>query len=120
MTGSTKTLRAGMSALVGLLALEAIWHAWLFPPDDHRLSMLALTALPLVLSIWIGLRNRRRGLLVGGMLCLAYFSHGVSSAYSEPASRALALIEIGLSLVVIGALGWDARGYRRKKRNLSI
>ena len=115
MTGSRNAMRAGMSALVGLLALEAIWHAWLFPPGDHQLSMIALTTLPLAFSIWIGLSNRRRGVLVGGMLCLAYFSHGVSSAYSEPASRALALIEISLSLVVIGALGWDARGYRRKK-----
>jgi uncharacterized membrane protein len=49
------------------------------------------------------------------MFCLAYFSHGVSSAYSEPVSRWLALIEVALSLVVIGALGWDSRGYRRKK-----
>ena len=115
MTASTNALRAGISALVGMLALEVLWHAWLYPPDNHRLSMLALTALPLLLSLGIGLRNRRRGLLVGGMVCLAYFSHGVSSTYSEPASRALALIEIGLSLVVIGALGWDARGYKRKK-----
>lgn len=115
MTESKNALRAGMSALVGLLALEIVWHAWWFPPDDHRLSMLALTTLPVALSLWIGLRNRRRGVLVGGMLCLAYFSHGVSSAYSEPASRVLALIEIALSLVVIGALGWDARGYKRKK-----
>ncbi len=115
MTESKNALRAGIAALVGLLALEVMWHAWLYPPDDHRFSMLALTALPLVLSLWIGFRNRRRGVLVGGMLCLAYFSHGVSSAYSEPASRACALIEIGLSLVVIGALGWDARGYKRKQ-----
>jgi uncharacterized membrane protein len=108
-------LRIGVLALVGLLALEMVWHAWLFPPDDHRLSMLAITALPLVLSLWIGMKNRRRGVLVGGMFCLAYFSHGVSSAYSEPASRWFALIEVVLSIVVIGALGWDARGYRRKK-----
>jgi uncharacterized membrane protein len=77
--------------------------------------MLALTTLPLVLSLWIGAKNRRRGLLVSGMFCLAYFSHGVSSAYSEPASRWLALIEVALSIGVVGALGWDARGYRRKK-----
>lgn len=112
---SANPLRIGMVSLVALLADEIAWHAWLFPSADHRLSMLALTALPLVLSLWIGLKNARRGVLVGGMFCLAYFSHGVSSAYSEPASRALALMEILLSLVVVGALGWDARGYRRKK-----
>jgi uncharacterized membrane protein len=108
-------LRIGTVSLVALLAVEIVWHAWLFPPADHRLSMLALTALPLALSLWIGVKNARRGVLVGGMFCLAYFSHGVSCAYSEPASRLLAVTEVGLSLVVIGVLGWDARGYRRKK-----
>jgi uncharacterized membrane protein len=115
MNVSTNTLRIGVLSLVVLLVLELVWHAWLFPPDDHRPSMIVLTALPLALSIWIGTKNRRRGVLVGGMFCLAYFSHGVSSAYSEPVSRWLALIEVALSLVVIGALGWDSRGYRRKK-----
>ena len=115
MKTTGNVLRIGTLSLVALLVLELLWHAWLFPPDGHRLSMIALTALPLALSLWIATKNPRRGVLVGGMLCLAYFSHGVSSAYSEPVPRWLALIEVALSLVVIGALGWDARGYRRKK-----
>ena len=115
MKMTADALRIGTLALAALLLLELAWHAWLFPSDDHRISMVALTALPLALSLSIGTTNCRRGVLIGGMFCLAYFSHGVSSAYSEPASRWLALIEVALSLVVIGALGWDARGYRRKK-----
>lgn len=115
MKTTANVLRIGTLCVVALFVLELAWHAWLFPPDDHRLSTLAITTLPLALSLWIGTKNRRRGLLVGGMFCLAYFSHGVSSAYGEPASRWLALVEVALSLVVIGALGWDARGYRRKK-----
>src|ERR1700733_8365718 len=108
-------LRIGTLALAALLALELAWHAWLFPSGDHQTSMGALTALPLALSLGIAGTNLSRGVLVGGMFCLAYFSHGVSSAYSEPATHWLALVEVALSLVVIGALGWDARGYRRKK-----
>ena len=115
MNDSPNALRIGILAVVALLLLQLIWHAWLFPPSDHLWSMLVLTSLPLVLSLWISMSNRRRGVLVAGIFCLAYFSHGVTSAWSEPSTRILALIEIVLALVIIGASGWDARRYRRKK-----
>jgi len=52
--------------------------------------------------------------LIGGIVCLLYFCHGVSAAYGDAAARLPALAEIALTLIVIGALGWDARHYQRK------
>ena len=107
-------LRIGFAALVALTLLEVAWHAWIVPGDDVR-AMLLVTALPAAFCVWLCSRNLRRGVLVGGMLCLAYFAHGVASAYSEPVARWPAALEIFLSLVVVIVLGWDARDYRRNK-----
>jgi uncharacterized membrane protein len=108
------SLRIGFVALIALTLLEVIWHAWLVPANSIS-GMLLITALPAAFCVLLCSRNLRRGVLVGGMLCLLYFAHGVSSAYSEPDARLLAFLEIAFSLTVIGALGWDSRGYRRKK-----
>ena len=108
------SLRIGFAALIALTLLEVIWHAWLLPGSSISATLI-VTALPAAFCVLLCTRNLRRGVLVGGMLCLLYFAHGVSSAYSEPDARVLAFIEIALALTVIGALGWDSRGYRRKK-----
>jgi uncharacterized membrane protein len=108
------SLRIGFIALIALTLLEVVWHAWLLPAESMR-ATLFITALPAAFCVLLCSRNLRRGVLVGGMLCLGYFAHGVASAYSEPGARMLAFIEIALALIVIGALGWDSRGYRRKK-----
>ena len=108
------SLRIGFIALIALTLLEVVWHAWLLPADSIRATLI-ITALPAAFCVLLCSRNLRRGVLVGGMLCLGYFAHGVASAYSEPGARMLAFIEIALALIVIGALGWDSRDYRRKK-----
>lgn len=107
-------LRIGLAALVALTLLEVAWHAWIVPDDNAR-AMLLVSALPAAFCVWLCSRNLRRGVLVGGMLCLGYFAHGVASVYSEPAARWPATLEIVLSLCIIGSLGWDARHYRRSK-----
>jgi uncharacterized membrane protein len=107
-------LRIGFVALIALSGLEIAWHAWLVPADSVRATLL-ITALPAAFCVLLCGRDVRRGVLVGGMLCLGYFCHGVASAWSEPAARLPAFLEIALALIVIGASGWDARGYRRKK-----
>ena len=110
-------LRIGAVALVMLVGLQVFWYVWLAPLATAQLwSTLALTVVPLLPELWICLRNLRRGVLIGGIVSLFYFCHGVSVAYSDASARLPALIEIALTLSVIGALGWDARHYKRKRR----
>jgi uncharacterized membrane protein len=103
-------LQVGAFALVALALLQILWHAFILPPTHARFgSTLALSIVPLLPSLWICLRNLRRGVLIGGIVCLFYFCHGVSTAYGDSPALLLALAEIALTLIVIGALGWDAR-----------
>jgi uncharacterized membrane protein len=101
-------------ALAALLVLQIVGHAWLVPPlPAQRWPTLTLAALPHVPGVWIAFRNLRRGVLVGGIVSLFYFCHGISAAWGDPPMRALAWVEIVLTLIVIAALGWDARHYKR-------
>jgi uncharacterized membrane protein len=109
-------LHLGAVALLALALLHILWHAWLLPPATPQIAKtLAVSIVPLLPGLWVCLRNLRRGVLIGGIVCLFYFCHGVSVAYADAAARVPALIEIALTLVVIGASGWDARKYTRKK-----
>lgn len=110
-------LRVGVSALALLALLEILWHGWLAPPAKVQLwSTLAVAVVPLLPALWTSLRNLRRGVLIGGIVCLFYFCHGIGSAWADAAVRTLACAEVALSLIVIGALGWDARHYKRKAK----
>lgn len=107
-------LLAGALALAALFVLQILWHAWLLPPPAaQHWPTLALSALPLVPGLWIAFVDLRRGVLVGGIVCLFYFCHGVSAVWGDPPTRALACAEIVLTLIVIAGLGWDARHYKR-------
>ena len=109
-------LHLGALALVALALLHILWHIWLLPPASPQIAMtLAVSVIPLLPGLWVCLGNLRRGVLIGGFACLVYFCHGVSVAYSDAGARWLALAEIALTLIVIGALGWDARKHKRKK-----
>jgi len=109
-------LPLGAIALVMLALLHILWHVWLLPPANPQIATtLAVSIVPLLPGLWVCLGNLRRGVLIGGIVSLFYFCHGVSVAYSDNAARWPALVEIALTLTVIGALGWDARKYKRKK-----
>jgi uncharacterized membrane protein len=95
----------GFVAWAALIALQPAWHAWLAPPARMPAAVaLAIAVIPLLLPL-LALRRPPRALLLAGMLSLFYFCHGVSEAWSAPAVRGLALAEIVLSLLLIGALG---------------
>ena len=97
--------RAGLAAWACLLVLQPVWHAWLVPPASMPLWLvLSITVVPLLLPL-TALRNVRRSLLWVGTLSLFYFCHGVAEAWSSPAERWLGLIEIALTVLLIGALG---------------
>lgn len=107
-------LLLGVVAMGALAALQILWHGWLLPPASDQLwPTLALAVAPLLPGLWIGRHNPRRGVLVGGIVCLFYFCHGVGAAWGDAPARALAIVEIALALLVIGASGWDARHYKR-------
>ena len=56
-------------------------------------------------------RDVRRALLWVGILALFYFCHGIAEGWSSSSERWLALVEIVLTLLLIGALG---AGVQRK------
>lgn len=117
IAGSVWTLRWGMFAALALTALQIVWHGWLAPPKPALLwPGLALAVVPLLPGLWTARTSLRRGVLLSGIVSLFYFSHGIAELWSGSAPRWLALAEVLLTLGVIGALGWDARGYKRSKR----
>ena len=116
-TRTVDALHLGAIALVMLALLHIVWHTWLLPPAHTRIAAtVAVSVFPLLPGLWICLHNLRRGVLIGGIVGLFYFCHGVGVAYADPDARLPALAEIALTLTVIGALGWDARKYQRKPK----
>ena len=117
----SQALRCGIGALVALLALEIFWHAWVAPPRAALFwPSLTLAAAPLLPGLWEAARSSlRRGVLIGGIVCLFYFAHGVTTLWNGDAPRWLAAGEVLLALAVISASGWDARKYRRVKKPLA-
>ena len=82
--------------------LQILWHGLLHPsPALPAALVLAIALLPLCALLPAALHGARRALLVGGIVSLLYFSHGVMEAWSNPAERGLALFEI---LFALGAI----------------
>lgn len=121
MTGETKILRIGIAAALALLVLEIAWHAWYAPARANLFwPSLALATVPLLPGLWIARATLRRGVLVCGIVGLFYFAHGVSELWSGAVARWLPMLEVLLALVVIAALGWDARKYKRAKKPAGV
>jgi uncharacterized membrane protein len=105
--------KLGLAAWAALALLQLIWHGWLLPSQDMPMMlMLAITLVPLLLPL-TALRRPRRALLWVGILALFYFCHGVAEAWSSPVERTLAILEITLTLLLIGTLGAGVRRPRR-------
>ena len=99
-----KALRhAASAALVALILLCLAWELWLAPLRPGG-SLLALKALPLTLPLGGIFGGKRYTYQWSSMLVLAYFTEGVTRAWSERGtSQALALAEIMLSLLFFAA-----------------
>ena len=105
--------RVGLLAWALLVMLQFVWHAWLVPPQHLPMALLlAITVVPLLLPLF-ALRDVRRALLWVGILSLFYFSHGGAEAWSSAGERWLAVAEVVLTVLLIGALG---AGVKRKPR----
>jgi uncharacterized membrane protein len=106
--------RLGLLAWAALVVLQLIWHAWLFPPQlMPTWLVLAITVIPLLLPL-LAIRDARRALLWVGILSLFYFCHGIAEGWSSSSERWLALVEIVLTVLLIGTLG---AGVKRKQRS---
>ena len=90
-------------ALVALAALYGLW----FGRGEHALAAMLVLVLPPLLLAVAAWRGWPRAGFVAGVFALLWFSHGVMLAWSEPAERAYAFVEIVLSLVVVYASSID-------------
>jgi uncharacterized membrane protein len=96
--------RIGFAAWIAQAILQIVWHAWLLPPQRMPVAVaLAIALVPLALPVlyW---RTPARALIATGMVSLFYFCHGVAEAWSSPAERVPASVEIVLALVLVGSL----------------
>lgn len=84
-------------AWLGLIALQVAWFGGWAPIDAlGRQAGVALFVAPLLVPApWI-FRLNPRGLVVGGLILLFHFCVAVAEAWTSPAARAPALIQIAL------------------------
>lgn len=102
-------LRAGLGAWLALALWQILWHGYWLPPTHSKVWVALLIALlPLCLPL-LAWRDRKRMLLVAGMVCLFYFAHGVADLWVMPSQHVLALVEVVLSLFVIVCASWRRR-----------
>ncbi len=110
--------RLAAAAIVGLFALQLVWHGWLAPPVHAAPWAMALFfALPILPAFALMLLRHRRAGFWGALAALLYFSHGVMAAWASPGVRGLALAQVLLSAVLVVAASWDgvrARFARRR------
>lgn len=107
------THRVGVSAWIALIVLQCAWYAWLFPPQHVPMWLaLVIAVVPLLLP-FLAIGNVRRALLWVGILSLFYFCHGIAESWSSAQERMPALLEVLLTLLLIGALG---AGVKRRPR----
>ena len=98
-----KAKRLLILALLGLAVLFGLWAG----RGEHALAAVLLLVLPPLLLAVAAWRGWPRAGFAAGVFALLWFSHGVMLAWSEPAERGFALIEIALALVVVYASSID-------------
>ncbi|NUS61182.1 MAG: DUF2069 domain-containing protein [Lysobacter sp.] len=107
MSVSTRVLLAGLFGLVALFVFWFLHEGW------HAVAWFAGPPLVLAALNW---RGAQKPAFWAGLFALGWFSHGVMVAWSRPAERELALLEIVLALLVFtGATipGMRARFFKR-------
>ncbi len=99
-----------VGSLAGLIVLGLAWEMWLAPLRPGG-SWLALKVLPLVVPLAGLLKNRMYTYRWVSLMVWLYFIEGVVRAWSDvlPVSRALALLEVMLCLVLFSACALHVR-----------
>lgn len=90
---------ATLGSWFGILLLLPLWYGWLAPPRlvPPAVAILAL-GIPLFAPLRGLLHGRRYTVAWSLFLALLYFAHGITEAWSSPAARVPALVEVSLSL----------------------
>ncbi|HET6564967.1 MAG TPA: DUF2069 domain-containing protein [Xanthomonadales bacterium] len=102
--------RAVFAAYLALLLLQVVWHGLLPSPMGSQNWILALVAsLPLLLPLRGIAAGRMRSMTWGGFLAVLYFVIGVMEAWSNPAQRIPAIIQIVVSLAYCGLFAGFSR-----------
>ncbi|HVI55341.1 MAG TPA: DUF2069 domain-containing protein [Luteibacter sp.] len=104
----TGTQKIGLCAWAGLLVLQVLWYSLYPPVSIPTWVALVLTVPPLLLPL-LSLPRVTRALLWVGVLALFYFCHGVTETWSGGPDRWLGVIELVLTLSLIGTLGVGVR-----------
>lgn len=90
---------------LALIALQLAWFGWLHPSTLLGYwPALVIATVPLLLPTpWI-LALRPQAMVVGGMILLLHFSFAVGEAWVNPATRAIASVQIALIVLYFLAL----------------
>ena len=115
MTATSLRLALACGALIAQLLLQIAWHAWAAPAPK---AALILAIAPLLPGLWVSLHNIRRGVLIGGIVSLFYFCHGIAELWNSTAPHALAALEVVMSVIAIALPGWDGLQARRAANKL--
>ena len=106
---SARTLRIAHGA--ALLALAGLFAAWFLGRGHLATALLVFIAPPLLLAAGVFAGSRLAGFW-SGVLGLLWFSHGVMEAWSEPATRLLAVIESILAVAIVLLASWPGLAAR--------
>ena len=101
---------------IALLALAVLFGLWA-ARGAHLLASLLVLVLPPLLLALAAWRGWPRAGFVAGVFALLWFSHGVMLAWSEPAQRWMALVEVALALAIIYAACLPGARARREKQH---
>ena len=86
------------------LIWQPIWIGLLPPPSGPQNIWLAgFACLPLLIPVAGLLRQQHRSMIWGGMLLLLYFTIGITEAWTNPAHRWPALVQVALAIIYIFA-----------------
>ena len=91
---------------IALLALAVLFGLWA-ARGAHLLASLLVLVLPPLLLALAAWRGWPRAGFVAGVFALLWFSHGVMTAWAQPAQRAVAFAEIALALAIVYAASSD-------------
>ncbi|MEM7053091.1 MAG: DUF2069 domain-containing protein [Pseudomonadota bacterium] len=85
---------------LALIALQLIWFGWLFPSELFGRGMpLVVMTLPLLIPAWWIWQLKPRALVLGGTILLLHFSVAVAEAWTTPALRIIAWLQIILIVI---------------------